>query len=291
MDIIFNQLTHLYHPKTPFERIALNNINLEMTSKSFTSIVGETGSGKSTLVQHINGLLKPSSGSIQIGSLSIEAGKKVSNLKELRKQVGMVFQYPEHQLFEETVLKDICFGPINFGVPEAEAERRAQWAIKQVGLDTDILSRSPFDLSGGQMRRVAIAGVLAIDPKVVILDEPTAGLDPKGRKDIMSLFKQLHKERQWTTIMVTHSMEDAAYYSDQIVVMNKGTVAMHDSPENVFIQIDELKKLGLDLPQTMQFLRLFYAKQKLNDIKPVFSIEETADEIIRALSGEKGVIR
>jgi energy-coupling factor transport system ATP-binding protein len=226
MDIIFKEVEHRYQVNTPFERIALHDLNLNIQSGTFLAVIGHTGSGKSTIIQHLNALLKPTAGEIQIGERTIKANRKEKNLKAIRQQVGVVFQFPEHQLFEETVEKDIAFGPMNYGVSEEEAKQKARELIKLVGLPEDILTRSPFDLSGGQMRRVAIAGILAMNPNVLILDEPTAGLDPRGRQEIMNMIYRLHKEKGLTTILVTHSMEDAAMYADELIVMNKGTVAM-----------------------------------------------------------------
>ncbi|WP_246945611.1 energy-coupling factor ABC transporter ATP-binding protein [Bacillus pinisoli] len=254
MDIKIEHLTHFYQEKTPFERLALHDISLEIQAGSFLTIIGHTGSGKSTIIQHLNGLLKPSSGTVTVGSHTITSTKKEKDLKSLRKKVGMVFQFPENQLFEETVEKDICFGPMNFGVPEELAKRKAKEALHLVGLDSTYLERSPFDLSGGQMRRVAIAGVLAMNPDVLVLDEPTAGLDPRGRKDMMTLFSTLHHEKNLTTIMITHNMEDAAAYSDEIIVMEKGTLLMRGKPEDIFSQREKLSQIGLDIPITYQFI-------------------------------------
>lgn len=254
MDIKIEQLEHRYMPKTPFERIALHDIDLEFADGSFTALIGHTGSGKSTLVQHLNGLLKPTAGKVVLGDTTITPDKKEKNLKPLRKKVGMVFQYPEHQLFEETVEKDICFGPMNFGMTEEDARKRAKESLKLTGLSEDVMQKSPFDLSGGQMRRVAIAGVLAMDPEVLILDEPTAGLDPRGRRDIMDMFHALHQKRNLTTILVTHSMEDAATYADQIVVMHRGTVYTKGTPKDIFSNPHELMELGLDVPESVRFV-------------------------------------
>lgn len=217
------------------------------------SFIGHTGSGKSTIIQHLNALLKPSEGTVKVGEYTITAKGKEKHLKSLRQKVGMVFQFPEHQLFEETVEKDICFGPMNFGVSEEEAKKKAKEALFLVGLPEDLLQRSPFDLSGGQMRRVAIAGVLAMEPDIIILDEPTAGLDPRGRKEIMNMFASLHENKRLTTILVTHSMEDAAVYADQIVVMDKGKILLHGAPHEIFSKGDILQSVGLDVPETYRF--------------------------------------
>src|SRR3954453_2987557 len=234
MDISLQQVEYRYQANTPFERLALQNVSFDIPEGTYLAIIGHTGSGKSTVLQHLNALLKPTSGKVVIGDSEIRAGEKQKDLKKIRKKVGIVFQFPEHQLFEETVEKDICFGPMNFGVSKADAKVLARAAIGQVGLAENILQKSPFDLSGGQMRRVAIAGVLAMEPDVLVLDEPTAGLDPRGRKEIMDMFYRLHKERGLSTILVTHSMEDAAQYADQIVIMQNGKVAKKGTPEEIF---------------------------------------------------------
>ncbi|MCQ6268414.1 energy-coupling factor ABC transporter ATP-binding protein [Fictibacillus sp. WQ 8-8] len=279
MDIKINNLTHRYKPGTPFERLALKDVNLSIPSGSFLAVIGHTGSGKSTLIQHLNGLLKPSEGTIQVGDLTIAANEKKKQLKALRKRVGIVFQYPEHQLFDETVEKDVMFGPMNFGQSEEAARKTAREMVKLVGLPDEVLQKSPFDLSGGQMRRVAIAGVLAMQPEVLILDEPTAGLDPKGRKEIMDLFRALHDQRKTTTILVTHSMEDAAYYADHIVVMDKGSTYLEGTPAEIFDKRDELQAVGLDVPETVQFL-LKWQELTKNPMKlSSFTIEETAKAI------------
>lgn len=262
MDIKIEQLEHRYQPNSPFERLALYDISATIRSGSYVAIIGHTGSGKSTILQHLNGLLKPTAGSITIGNQTIEAAKRAKDLKALRKRVGIVFQFPEHQLFEETVEKDICFGPMNFGVSEREAKQRAKEVIGLVGLSEDYLQKSPFDLSGGQMRRVAIAGVLAMKPEVLVLDEPTAGLDPRGRQEIMELFFNLHKEQNLTTILVTHSMEDAALYADDILVLNKGTIFLQGNPTNVFQEANRLVEIGLDVPEIVRFKLLL--EQKFN---------------------------
>lgn len=284
MDITIKNLEYRYQARTPFERLALYDINLSVKKGTYLSIIGHTGSGKSTILQHLNGLLKPTKGSIQIGDYMIQSGKKHKDLKAVRKLVGIVFQFPEHQLFEETVEKDIAFGPMNFGVSEKEAILKARQCLEIVGLPESILKKSPFDLSGGQMRRVAIAGVLAMGPEVLVLDEPTAGLDPKGRKEIMDLFYRLHKEQNLTIILVTHSMEDAAKYSDEIIVMHKGTVAMQGSPREVFSEADKLASLGLDLPETVKLQQLL-ADKGLSSNEIPLTLDETVKQI-KALIGE-----
>lgn len=287
MDITFEQVTHVYGRKTPFEKRALNDVSIHIPSGSFTSIIGHTGSGKSTLVQHINGILKPTAGKITVGDFVIRANEKKQNLKVLREKVGFVFQYPEHQLFEETVIKDVCFGPMNFGVSEAEATKRAEECLQLVGLSSQVWHRSPFDLSGGQMRRVAIAGVLAVRPQVIILDEPTAGLDPMGREEILSLFKDLHDRLNLTLVMVTHNMSDAANYSDQVIVMDGGKLLMAGEPKKIFSQVDQLRKIGLDIPETMEFLNMLLDRAGKKETIPAFTIDEAADAVIKILGGVK----
>jgi energy-coupling factor transport system ATP-binding protein len=251
MDISLKNVEYRYQADSPFERLAISDVSIDIPSGTYLAVIGHTGSGKSTVLQHLNALLKPTKGSVLIGSREIKAGRKEKNLKGVREKVGIVFQFPEHQLFEETVEKDIMFGPMNFGVTEADAKARAIAALKLVGLPEDILEKSPFDLSGGQMRRVAIAGVLAMEPEVIVLDEPTAGLDPRGRKEIMDLFYTLHKKRNLSTVLVTHSMEDAARYADEIVVMHQGKVFTKGTPEQIFADPIALLELGLDVPEVV----------------------------------------
>ncbi|WP_374720875.1 energy-coupling factor ABC transporter ATP-binding protein [Peribacillus tepidiphilus] len=279
MHVALKQVEHRYQANTPFERLAIYDINLDIKEGSYLAVIGHTGSGKSTLLQHLNGLLKPTKGQVIIGDRVIEAGKKEKNLRPIRKKVGIVFQFPEHQLFDETVEKDICFGPMNFGVSEEEAKALARTAIKQVGMDESILKKSPFDLSGGQMRRVAIAGVLAMEPEVIVLDEPTAGLDPRGRKEIMDMFANLHRERGLTTILVTHSMEDAAKYADEIVVMHNGTIHKKGTPSDIFAQPEQLLELGLDVPETVRFQLTLQKEMGVRFDKPALSISDLAREI------------
>lgn len=279
MDIIFKEVEHRYQVNTPFERIALHDLNLNIKSGTFLAVIGHTGSGKSTIIQHLNALLKPTAGEIQIGERTIKANRKEKNLKAIRQQVGVVFQFPEHQLFEETVEKDIAFGPMNYGVSEEEAKQKARELIKLVGLPEDILTRSPFDLSGGQMRRVAIAGILAMNPNVLILDEPTAGLDPRGRQEIMNMIYRLHKEKGLTTILVTHSMEDAAMYADELIVMNKGTIAMKGSPREVFGQHTQLKEYGLDVPESLRFMLKLQEKFQLEASDTVITFSEVVEKV------------
>lgn len=287
MEIITRSLGYRYQANTPFERLALYDINISIKPQSFTAIIGHTGSGKSTLLQHLNGLLQPTSGEIQIGDRTIRSGKKEKKLKKIRQKVGIVFQFPEHQLFEETVEKDICFGPQNFGVSPEEAKKRARDVIKQVGLPEDILDKSPFDLSGGQMRRVAIAGVLAMNPDVLVLDEPTAGLDPRGRTEIMDMFHQLHLNNGISIILVTHSMEDASKYADHIIVMHKGQVFKEGTPHEIFSSPKELVEIGLDVPETIRFQLKLEEKLGASIANPSLSIDELVLNIKEYLSRGK----
>ncbi|AZV54465.1 energy-coupling factor ABC transporter ATP-binding protein [Bacillus pumilus] len=279
MDITIKELEHRYQMKTPFERLALYDVNASIQEGSYVAIIGHTGSGKSTLLQHLNGLLKPTKGSIALGDTVLQANKKQKDLKSLRKKVGIVFQFPEHQLFEETILKDICFGPMNFGVPQEKAEAKAKEMLKLVGLPESLLSRSPFELSGGQMRRVAIAGVLAMEPEVLVLDEPTAGLDPRGRKEIMDMFYELHQKANLTTILVTHSMEDAAHYADQMIVMHKGTVKATGTPRELFANRTDMSSFGLDLPETIKFQQTVEEKLGITFPRPLLTMDEMAEAL------------
>jgi len=278
MTIKVRDLTHIYNPNSPFEMRALDNINLEIEDGEFVGLIGHTGSGKSTLIQHLNGLLKPTSGTIEIGGLDITA--KNTNLKTIRQKVGLVFQYPEHQLFEETVYKDVAFGPKNLGLSEEDIDMRVKEAIELVGLEFHaVKDRSPFELSGGQRRRVAIAGVLAMKPQVLILDEPTAGLDPKGRDEILGQIQNLYKKNNITIILVSHSMEDIARLVNRIIVMNKGKIAMLGTPREIFRNIDELESLGLGVPQITYFMRAL--KNKGKDINEnVLTVDEAKEIII-----------
>lgn len=274
MDIVFENVEHIYHANTPFSQRAIYDIDLTIQSGAYVAIIGHTGSGKSTLLQHLNGLLQPTNGTVSIGEYTIASSQKPRLLKPLRQKVGIVFQFPEHQLFEETVEKDICFGPMNFGVSADEAKRRAKEVLALVGLPEEVLHKSPFDLSGGQMRRVAIAGILAMQPDVMVLDEPTAGLDPKGRKDLMEMFARLHRERKLTTILVTHSMEDAAKYADYIVVMHKGSVWKTGVPQQIFYDVDALLKLGLDVPESVLVKRKIEEKLGREIPSPCLTMEQ-----------------
>lgn len=252
MQIKFESVNHIYNANTPMERRALYNIEFDVPKGQFLAIIGHTGSGKSTLIQHMNGLLKPSSGNIKVGDKVIESDDKNRDLREIRQHVGLVFQFPEYQLFEETIERDIIFGPMNYGVSEEEAIRRAHDVIQMVGLDIEMLGRSPFNLSGGQMRRVAIAGILAMDPDILVLDEPTAGLDPRGQFEIMEMFYKLNKEYGKTIVLVTHDMDLVAKYAEEVIVMNKGVLTIKGTPKNVFKQVDLLRTCGITLPISSQ---------------------------------------
>lgn len=288
MDIKLQQVSYAYSIGTPFEKYALFDVDIEIPSNTYYAIIGHTGSGKSTILQHFNGLLKPSKGEVHIGDRVIVARKKVRDLKPIRQKVGIVFQFPEHQLFEETVLKDIMFGPMNFGVSEEEAERRARELIKLVGLPEDVLEKSPFDLSGGQMRRVAIAGVLAMEPEVIVLDEPTAGLDPRGQREIMDMFYRLHKERGLTTILVTHSMEDAARYADYISIMHEGHCVLNGTPREIFTDAKTLQRYRLELPHIVRFQQQIEKGMNQSLSKVCLTEEELAEEVARALREGRG---
>ena len=245
--IKLENVSYTYMKGGPFEKKALDNVSLEVRPGEFIGVIGHTGSGKSTMIQMLNGLLKPSEGRVFIDGTDIN--DKGVNLRDIRFKVGLVMQYPEYQLFEETVLKDISFGPANMGLPREEVEERARFAANMVGLNDSLLEKSPFDLSGGQKRRAAIAGVLAMEPKTLILDEPTAGLDPAGRDEILFKIRDMHKRMNLTVLLVSHSMEDVAKLADRILVMNGGHVEMFDTPDKVFCKSGRLQEIGLNVPQ------------------------------------------
>ena len=285
MSIKIENLTHIYMPKSPFEKIALDNVNIEINDGEFLAIIGHTGSGKSTLIQHINGLLKPNSGKILIDDVEVSSSK--DSLIDVRKKVGLVFQYPEYQLFEETVEKDIAFGPRNLKLDEEEIQRRVINSMQMVGLDYKTFKDySPFDLSGGQKRRVAIAGVIAMEPKILILDEPTAGLDPKGRDDIFNQIKTLHNNYGMTIIIVSHSMEDVASFAERIVVMNEGKVALEGKPREVFKELELLESIGLAVPEVTYLMKKLREKG-FNVSDEVYTIEQAKKEILRVLKNHK----
>ncbi len=271
-------LTHIYSQNTPFSKTAVDNVDLTIEKGEFIGVIGHTGSGKSTLIQHLNGLLKPTSGTVLIDGENIWQDK--ARLHACRFKVGLVFQYPEYQLFEETVEKDIAFGPKNMGLSNDEIAERVREAAEFVGLKEKHLSRSPFDLSGGQKRRAAIAGVIAMRPEVLILDEPAAGLDPKGRERILSQIKSYHEKTGSTVLLVSHSMEDIARFAGRVLVLGNGKVTMFDSVENVFSRADELIAMGLEVPQiTRVFLNL--AKQGFDVRRNIYTIQDAKNEILR----------
>jgi energy-coupling factor transport system ATP-binding protein len=264
------KLTHTYSAGTPFEKDALTEVDFHAYPGEYLGIIGHTGSGKSTLIQHLNGLLKPSSGQVCYQGEDIWAVK--GRARQVRFQVGLVFQYPEYQLFEETVYKDIAFGPKNMKLDTQEIDRRVRSAAEFVGLGEELLQQSPFELSGGQKRRVAIAGVIAMEPSVLILDEPTAGLDPVGREEILANIRQYHDAKNATVILVSHSMEEVARSVDRIVVVNDGTLPLEGTPAQVFQQDEALKRMGLDVPQVTQVFR--YLREKGIDLPSVYTVEE-----------------
>jgi energy-coupling factor transport system ATP-binding protein len=280
MSIILDHVNYLYGADTPLATKALDDVCLQIPDGQFVGIIGHTGSGKSTLVQHLNGLLKASSGHIYFNGEDIY--EKDYDRKKLRSKVGLVFQYPEHQLFEIDVFTDVCFGPKNLGLDKKEVELRAYDALKKVGLPDELFYQSPFDLSGGQKRRVAIAGVLAMKPEVLILDEPTAGLDPKGREEILHQIKQLQKETGMTILLVSHSMEDVAEYVDRIVVMNRGSVMYDGTPKEVFSHYRELEEVGLSAPQVTYILHELKDRGFHVDTEAT-TIEEACETVLKAL--------
>lgn len=285
MSIIIENLTHIYNEGMPFASKALDDISLNIEDGDFVGLIGHTGSGKSTLIQHLNGILKPSSGKILINNFDITA--KDLNLTDIRKKVGVVFQYPEYQLFEETVSKDIAFGPSNLGLDDVEISNRTKASMEAVGLNYDeFKDKSPFELSGGQKRRVAIAGVIAMNPEVLILDEPTAGLDPKGRDEIFHLIKTLHDEKKMTIILSSHSMDDMAKLVKNIIVMNEGKIEFMGSTREVFKNhASRLKEIGLDIPQVLELC--IKLKDKGFDIRQdILTIEEAKQEIIKVMRGK-----
>ena len=284
MDIRFKQVGFAYQAGTPFEMRALHDISFSIEEGSYVAIIGHTGSGKSTILQHLNALLKPTEGIVELGDKTIDSTTGNKDLKPLRKKVGIVFQFPEAQLFEETVEKDIAFGPKNFGVSEEEALKIAAEVVKTVGLPEEVLKKSPFDLSGGQMRRVAIAGVLAMKPEVLVLDEPTAGLDPKGRLEMMEMFYKLNKEQNMTIVLVTHQMNDVSDYADHVVVIESGKVVKEGSPKEVFADASWLLEKQLGVPTTLAFVEKLKEKGWTTDKMPL-----TLDELADAILEERGV--
>ncbi len=256
MSIRFEKVDHIYSPKTPFAYQALSQIDLQFAEGKITAIIGATGCGKSTLVQHLNGLLLPTKGTVEVNDVTIKADEKIKDIKHLRSQVGLVFQFAEYQLFEETLLKDVAFGPKNFGDNEATAENKAKQALLTCGISSDLFDKSPLELSGGQKRRVAIAGIIAMQPQVLVLDEPTAGLDPQGAKNMMELFVKLNKEQHITVIIVTHNMEHVLSYCDDVVVMENGKVILHSDKDKFFEDDSSMNKALIDPPVIITFKKL-----------------------------------
>lgn len=283
MEIRFENVNYTYQPNTPFENKVLHDINFTIKEGSYTAIVGHTGSGKSTILQHFNALKVPTTGSVWLGDNEIKANKNMKSLNDIRKEVGVVFQFPEAQLFEETIGKDIAFGPQNFGMSEEEALKRAEEILPVVGLDASFMDRSPFDLSGGQMRRVAIAGVLVMEPSVLVLDEPTAGLDPKGQFEMMNLFNELHEKQDITIILVTHQMEDVANYADHMIVLDAGRIADEGSPEKVFKRSEWLQSIQLDVPNTVEFAQKLSKNDEWASDKFPLTLDDLADAIMNKI--------
>lgn len=284
MELRVENLCYDYNKGTSFEKRALNNINLSIKENEFIGLIGHTGSGKSTLIQTFNGLLAPTDGKVTWNGKDIY--EKGFNRREFRSHVGIVFQYPEYQLFETTVLKDVCFGPKNLGISEEESKRKAEEALRLVGLDEKYWQHSPFELSGGQKRRAAIAGVLAMEPEILILDEPTAGLDPKGRDEILGVIKKLNEEKETTIILVSHSMDDVAEYVDRIIVINDGDIMYDDTPVNIFQMVDELEAIDLAAPQITYILRDLN-RIGLNVGTGIIRIDDAVQTIKKALSEYK----
>lgn len=285
MSIVIEHLNYVYMQGGPYETKALDDVSLTIHDGEFVGLIGHTGSGKSTLVQHLNGLILPTSGQITVDGMDF--ADKNTDKRAIRRRVGLVFQYPENQLFEETVAKDIAFGPKNLGLDEAEIDRRVRTAMRRVALDYDKLSqRSVFELSGGQMRRVAIAGVLAMEPQTLVLDEPCAGLDPKGREEILGLISDLHRESGATIVMVSHSMDDVAALAERVIVMNHGKVAMDGAPREVFSRGEELRAIGLDVPQAVELAQKL--REKGFDVpEGIYKIEEVR-AAVEAIVGKGG---
>lgn len=287
MAINFNQVGFTYQLNTPFATPGLHDVNFTMPEGKFTAVIGHTGSGKSTMVQHLDGLVIPTAGEITIGEQRIMPTTKPKELNQMRAHVGLVFQFPEAQLFEQTVLKDVMFGPKNFGKSEFEAKEAAQRALRTVGMAERFDERSPFELSGGQMRRVAIAGVLAMEPDLLILDEPTAGLDPAGQEELMTLFARLQKERDMTVVLITHQMEYVAQYADHVVIFEGGTVVKEGTPAEVFEDVAWLHEKQLDVPIAKQFADQLADKGL--QLENVLDIDQLADQLAAKLGGEAHV--
>ncbi len=284
MQIKTENLGYTYMPGTPFEKKALEDINIEINQGEFVGLIGHTGSGKSTLIQHLNGLIKPTSGKVLVDGKDIN--DKDTSLRQLRFKIGLVFQYPEYQLFDETIIDDIAFGPKNMGYSEEEAKKMAREAMELVGLDASLENKSPFDISGGQKRRVAIAGVLAMKPELLILDEPAAGLDPKGRKEILSKIKALHREKGMSILLVSHSMEDIAQMADRVLVIKKGKIVREGNVSEIFGMGEKLKSFGLDVPQITRLIK------KINEAgynlpEDIYTVSKAEEEILKLFDSEK----
>lgn len=283
--ISVDNVTYTYGASSPFEQHALRGVSLDVREGELLGIIGHTGSGKSTLVQHLNGLLRPHSGQVLLDGKDIWENPK--KIRDVRFRVGMVFQYPEHQLFEDTVYKDIAFGPKNMGLSEQEIDQRVRQAAAYVGLPEDLLEKSPFDLSGGEKRRAAIAGVMAMEPQVLILDEPTAGLDPRGREQVLAMIRDYQRRRGTTVLLVTHSMEDVARVADRILVMDRGRVAMLDSVERVFSRAEELENMGLTIPAVTKILMLLKQQGVAVDTA-AYTVETAAKQLLPLIGGDGG---
>ena len=284
MSIKINHLTHVYNAGTAFEKVALDDVSLEIKTGEFIGLIGHTGSGKSTLIQHLNGIIQPTSGEILLDGENIHKDK--AKLKEVRRRIGLAFQYPEYQLFEMTVYKDVAFGPTNLQLSEEQIHENVTSALATVGIDSDLYEKSPFELSGGQKRRVAIAGVLAMNPEVLILDEPTAGLDPRGRDEIFDAIRKLHEERGITVILVSHSMEDVAKLVDRIIVMHKGKAAMTGTPKEIFAHPDELEKMGLAAPQ-ISYVFAELKKRGFDVPTDVYTVEDSREAQLKLIKQVK----
>lgn len=285
MPIIMDHVSYDYAPGTAYEKHALRDINLVFPDGQFVGLIGHTGSGKSTLIQHLNGLIRATSGTVYVNGEDIY--EKDYSMKKLRSSVGLVFQYPEHQLFETTILKDVEFGPKNQGLSQLDIQMRAFEALKMVGISEELIDASPFELSGGQKRRVAIAGVLAMKPEVLILDEPTAGLDPKGRDEILDQIARIHKENKITVILVSHSMEDVANYVERIIVMNDGAIALDDTPKKVFQHVKELEQIGLAVPQVTYVMNCL-RDRGLPVGNDATTVQEAAEELLKLINEDNG---
>lgn len=284
MPLLVEKLTHVYLPGTPLEVTALEDIDLEVRDGEFLAIIGPTGSGKSTLIQHFNGLLRPTRGRVVVNGLDLSDRR--TNLREVRRQVGLVFQYPEQQLFEETVGADVAFGPRNLGFPPEEVKRRVEEALLMVGLDLDLLDRSPFELSGGQMRRVAMAGVLAMGPRILVLDEPTAGLDPRGREEILGQVRELHRAYGLTVVLVSHQMEEVARLATRVAVLRRGRLEATGTPREIFSRAEMLEEAGLGVPAVTRLMRLL--RQRGWQVREdVVTVEEAEAELARACASRR----